>query len=311
MSEAQAAWPALGRHEGVPMPDYHASPHLGSSAFGALSQSPAAFRWQQDHPQPSNRTKALRLGSAAHTAILEPDAFESTYSLDPEPSDEWLAEKIAKIEAKGGDVATAAKGWRNTDHYRGERWKVEGKGKEIITQDEWDKAQRIRDNLWNVPSEARDVVSMMTASEVSYAVTDPVTGLGLQCRFDLEAEWSRIFADVKTARDASAWAFGKQAYDLGYYRSHAFYRYVHKLWCGEDDISEYLYLVIETEPPFETAVFRLDEPAMQLGADSVNHLLGVLAECNRTGEWPGRSNTVQPLSLPTYAYFNVNNYIYR
>ena len=55
----------------IPFEQYLKLPGLSASAMKKLMRSPLAFKWNQDHPDHAS-TPAMALGTAAHTAILEP-----------------------------------------------------------------------------------------------------------------------------------------------------------------------------------------------------------------------------------------------
>ena len=67
----------VGIHLDVPEADYHKLEYASSSTLGKLIRSPAhliASREQDD----SGRSDAFKLGSAAHSIILEPESWLGT-----------------------------------------------------------------------------------------------------------------------------------------------------------------------------------------------------------------------------------------
>lgn len=64
-------------------------------------------------------------------------------------------------------------------------------------------------------------------------------------------------------------------------------------------------VVAEGKPPHDVALFGLDpagpDGALHVGARLRDRLLARIAECERSGHWPGRHDGAQELLLPAYA----------
>ena len=59
-------------------------------------------------------------------------------------------------------------------------------------------------------------------------------------------------------------------------------------------------MTVEKKPPYDVAVYRVDEEAIEAGQRKVDGWLRKLAEARRTGQWPGVAPDVLRLELPDY-----------
>ena len=61
-------------------------------------------------------------------------------------------------------------------------------------------------------------------------------------------------------------------------------------------------VAVEKEPPFDVAVFKLDEDVLYTAEQDLADLMGQLKRCHETGTFPGRYEGEQALHLPAWAY---------
>jgi exodeoxyribonuclease VIII len=66
----------------LPMSEYIADPGIGSGQLKSILQSPAEYQWHKKYGQ--KETRALVLGTAIHTWVLEPHKFHREYAVPPE-----------------------------------------------------------------------------------------------------------------------------------------------------------------------------------------------------------------------------------
>ena len=59
---------------------------------------------------------------------------------------------------------------------------------------------------------------------------------------------------------------------------------------------------METSAPYAVAVYEIHPDALDLGVGMMNDALGLIAQCEDAGEWPGYAPEVQCLNLPPWAY---------
>ena len=201
--------PTLGVHQGVPMELYHALDAVSASRLSDMKRSPAFCLHRQQTP--STPSEAMAFGTAAHTAILEPDEFEQRYALDPPPSE-------ARIASKDGDTAAAWRGWRNTKEYNGLAAEAAAKGGSLLSSEDWEACERIRENAMASPV-AKVLRAEDAAAEVSIIAEDPEHGLLRKVRPDDLTPSARMIVDVKMARDVTPDGFARAAFSYGYHHS--------------------------------------------------------------------------------------------
>ena len=88
----------------MPAEQYHSHPAVGHSGLVRIMRSPAHYKdVLTDPPDP---TPAMRLGTAFHTALLEPDRFGQTFVVAPKFD---RRTKEGKAQAEAWDTENAGK----------------------------------------------------------------------------------------------------------------------------------------------------------------------------------------------------------
>lgn len=73
---------APGVYADISNADYHGGPGISKSGLDIIEdRTPATYRHVTDNPSERTETAAMRIGSAVHAAILEPDLFGQEYCL--------------------------------------------------------------------------------------------------------------------------------------------------------------------------------------------------------------------------------------
>jgi exodeoxyribonuclease VIII len=260
-----------GLYPRIPMRDYLALDAIGSSRLEWLAVSPLHYRYMLT--QPPEDTEATRRGVALHMALLEPDVFRRTYSLEPDP------EVIAPENAKP----------RATKAYKDAVAALEGAGLTVLKADEYARVIGMSCSIERHPQ----AMKLLTR-----APQREVTGLWdlnerlCRGRFDLLGDG--ILADVKTTRslrDFSPWTITKR----GYYRQLA--HYVRGLEIIGNPVENVFIVAVESSPPFDVGVFVLDEGMLDVGRVEIDYLLRKLDACELSGDWPGQFPDLQQAML--------------
>ncbi len=264
----------VGIHPDLPEHDYHAHPAVSRSDIETIRRyTPAHFKASKDGEVEDKKTPALIEGDAIHALVLEPERFERQYC-------EGRPEYRKKAD---------------------QEWRAEMRehGIEPLNPEVYERAHRIRDAVFQHPA-ARLIFDRGRAEE-SFIGRDPRTGELCKARPDWRME-AGTPVDFKTADDASPEAFGKSAYNYGYYIQAPYYTDVMR-WAGGPDLSgsDFLFVVVEKSEPFAVAVYYADEAMVTKGRADYEQGLDRIAECRAAGEWPGYSDRVEPLSLPGWA----------
>ena len=87
-----------GRYSGMSNKDYHDDLlALSKSRLDLLAQAPEAYKASLTAPRED--TKALRVGSALHKLVLEPDTFGAEFAVKPEDINRRTKEGKAEYES--------------------------------------------------------------------------------------------------------------------------------------------------------------------------------------------------------------------
>ena len=250
---------AAGLHPGIPMKDYLALDAIGSGRLEWLNVSPLHFKYMLD--QPREETAAQHLGTALHAAVLEPDLFQNLYA--PEP-----------LEVAAGNIKPRA-----TKAYKDAVAELEELGFTVLRDDVMAKVRAMAIAVRG-HTHARRLLERATDRELTMLWDRD----GRLCRGRADLLGRGVMADLKTTRnlkDFSPWAISK----LGYFRQAAWY------WDGAAKlgrpIEHFFFIAVESSPPHDVGVFVLDPAAIVVGLEECDRLMGRLAECERSGQWPG------------------------
>lgn len=260
-----------GITSGIPFDQYLDLPGLSASALKKLMRSPLAFKWSQDHPDHTS-TAAMALGTAAHTAILEPHRMKTDYIL-------W----------DGGDR-------------RGKAWtefKEANASKQILTASEFADVKGMYDAVHGYEPAACYLENGI--AEVTIQWTDPATGRAFRGRVDwvTESNGQIVLVDLKTTRDTNPRKFGADAYKLGYHIQFALY--VDGWFRLTGDTPLFKVIAVESKAPYEPAVFDVTEDVLAQGHEEYMSLLAMLKACEDTNTWPPALQEEQELTLPVWA----------
>ena len=253
--------------------EYHAHPAISRSALSLIKKSPLHYRAYIDQPERPDPTPAMRFGTAVHTAVLEPHLFDEQYTLAPEFS----------RTTKAGKEAWAA---------------AIDQGKELLIRNEWDAIQGIVASI-SAHAAANQCLSAPGINEATYMAKDPQTGLELKCRPD-RLTFSGWCVDLKTTQDASTLEFARSIAKFDYHVQAAFYLHVVEAATGVRP-KGFIFMTVEKTAPFAVHMLRLSEVSIQQGTREMIAHLRTLQSCIETSTWPGYSDQVEDVTLPSWA----------
>ena len=256
--------------------DYDAHPGVRWSMLRHMRKSPLHYKHALDAQ--SKSTTALRTGSALHTLLFEPETYEERFT----------AYRASKSKGEG-----ARKNWEAFQADAATR------GLTILDEDEERRALAMAEAV--ARSGARRLVDPSQGrAEVPLTFADPRTGRICKARLD-RVNLDGMVLDLKSTRSAELRNFGRQAWHLGYFHQAAFYSVAIGVATGQDpERIPFLFLAVENEPPYDVAVFEPCPETRYAAMEEVHRLMDSLAECERTGKWPGRYDGIQILQAPAY-----------
>lgn len=256
---------------GMPDPEYRAAPGISQSALKTISDSPARYVWEKDHPVTKD---VFDFGHVVHGIVL--GVGEPTERLDfPD---------------------------RRTKEYRAAEKAARDAGRVPLLASAYDTAQACANAVLTHPL-AGPILTAPGASEVSMWWTDPVTGVECKGRADrvVVAGGQHFLVDLKTVGQSSApAAFARQAASLGYHLQASFYTDGYEAITGERPV--FLNVVAEAKEPHLVSVVQLDDEALDIGRARYLDALATYQRCVESDVWPGYTDVLTTtISLPRWA----------
>ena len=259
-----------GLISGMPNDVYHNVPDsISKSGLDLINRSPAHYFYAQK----KEPTRAMQLGTALHTAILEPDVFSRHYVLLSEVSDRRSSIYKEAVKTHGAD--------------------------NVLTGPEADSVAGMQESVY-ANDKARRLIQGCEHKEISVFATCPATGLNIRCRFDGLSIEGNYAIDLKTTRDARPDEFSKSIFNYRYHVQDAFYRYVFLCATGVD-LDRFEFIAVENEIPHVTMMYQLDDISRAIGESGFKSDLSVVKECLTAGIWPGYDNENEIISIPEWA----------
>lgn len=252
---------------------YHARPELSSSgARQVLNECPARYWFDRQHPpEPSD---ALNVGDAAHEWLLEGDSWPLRHGVLPEshnPRTKDGQQQIADIRESG---------------------------KRPLKWGEFETIKAMVKALREHPFAGAAFRNGKPEQSLFWADDD--SGLRLRARLDWLPNKGTIFADYKTTRSAEPGYLQKAMYDYGYHQQAEWYMTAVRS-LGICDRPQFLFVFQEKEPPFIVTCVVPHEDALGWAKIQNRKARHIVAECTRTGHWPGYADDVITLDLPGWA----------
>jgi len=266
--------------ESLPAQAYHSDDAVGSSLIRKLQTStPMHTREMLATPMAS---PAMALGTALHAAILEPenDLAQAVVSPDVDKRTKAGKEIHAEFELS-----------------------YQGQGRCIISADQ---AQQLDGMIAACEKDWRIKHSLSACKKREVSVFGEIGGYPAKARLDA---WNGhgMVCDLKTTRDLANLDFEKSIANFGYGMQAAWYRAVLRsamTATGQmlpDDFM-FVFLVIETNAPFGTGVFRMRDDVMDCYSDRLVELQNEWWKCKAENKYPGwPQDDVVDIGLPAWA----------
>lgn len=253
---------------GLPREEYDLIDRRNWSRLKKLAKSPAHYLHSLS--QKEERTDALVLGDATHVATFEPEAFRARFAI-------WEGGRRAGRE--WGEFCDA------------------NKLRDVLTEEQARQAQIIANTVRNHPKASKLVTG--GKSEVTVLWRDEETGVDCKARLDFVANCGAL-VDLKTTRDASPEAFGRQCVQLGYCGQVAWYADGYAAVTGEH--LPFKLVSVEKDAPHVVGVYNVPDFVLELGREHYRALLQLYVRCRDSSRWPGYGDGEEmELQLPRWA----------
>lgn len=240
---------------------YHAAPGISSSRLRAFLRSPLAYHeWT-----PPAETPAMALGTAIHTAVLEPEHCNKRHPVAPACN---RRTKVGRAEY--------------------EAW-IAGlpEGAAPISAAEAAVVSRVKQRLLQEKLLPFSAACLTEAS---------LTGGLAKARFDILIPRGTAYHawDLKSTADPGR---ADSLIRSGWWLQAAHYVYVAS--CHGLEVTHWSWLVVGTTPPYEAQLLHLDSAALEVALEAhAEILLEVLAR-TEANDWSSRPRTV---SLPPWTF---------
>jgi len=258
--------------------DYHKdTTHISKSGLDLIREAPAKYYERYLNPSSlikEKREKALIIGSAFHSFVLEPEKFHSEFFVMPE------------MHGTGSDIARNKLIHQNI-------------GKNYISIEEYQSISGMKESIYNHPI-ASQLIDIDGMNETRFNWVDPDTGVKCKIKPDHLNFKKEYCVDLKSTKCAKEIAFQRSAFDFRYHVQAAFY--LDGLESNGIKMKTMAFIAVEKEPPFLPNTLYFTKSEIEVGRRTYKKDLAVYAECLATNTWPGYEQMMHPMNLPDWAY---------
>jgi len=258
---------------------YHSGPGVSKSHLDAIANVSPLHYWNKYvNPERvrADPTSAMVMGSAVHSAVLEPDLFPTEYVAAPTGINK---------RTNAGKAEFAA-------------FETANKGKTVLDADDFATCLAVRDAVHRHPV-ASGLLTGGQAEQSFYAI-DKETGELIKCRTDYMHDSGAMIVDLKTTDDASPNGFGKSAANFRYPVQTSWYNGVLDAAFGEHP-ADWVFLAVEKSPPYAIGIYFMERDLLVRAELAARRDFMRIVEAKRSGNWPDYGQTPLPLALPGWA----------
>jgi len=253
----------------IPFRDYAAIKAVNWSSLKHLwAKSPLHYKHHIESGEDDDSV-GRAMGREVHRLVLEPDT-EPDYVI-------W----------KGGDR-------------RGKEWKefeAANLGKTIFKPNEVAAAYKQAEAIVNHET----AMSFLRGATFENTLEWTNGPTGLKCKGRTDAQKPGILIDLKGCGSVVAHDFAREAAKNGYHLQLAHYIDGIKTITGIPP-AKVIIIAVETKAPYDVAVYEIPREPLQQAAEELAYALETLAECLKTGKWPGVCPKEEELHFPAYIY---------
>lgn len=260
-----------GIYENVSFTDYLAIDAESNSSLGLIERSPRHYKERVEAEQ----VKPLIFGSMVHCGRLEPLALAERYAVCPE----YQYDELNVTTSGERSTATTTKYVKQ----RVAEFAASNRDKESVPREWFNEMVAVVTSLHGDPL-AGSLLNAPGRVELTLVWEDDATGLLCKARIDKEAASSGRFIDLKTCADLEA--FERSIARYGYHRQMAHYQDGWSTLNGGELLEPWI-VAVEKSRPYCVKSAPIHEEALERGLERRDAALQKIAECKRTGSWPG------------------------
>lgn len=249
-----------GYFVGLPESIYRAAPGVNVSPLHYCEDSPATYRWVVDNP--IKPTWDMQFGTILHVALFEPERLTGTYVVKPDQFKDFKT--------------TAAKEWRDSQTLP------------VFAPEDMETLQMMVRSFHAIPDNAERLGRCLR--EVSAFRIHPETGIMLKGRADM---WDRHSEgrDLFDAKKLGGMRATRRNCSIRITEMHYEQQAAH--YCYLFGASSFGWFFCTDTQPFEIGQFYASENMLISGHKKNERAYRAIAECRRTGIWPGRFRKIE------------------
>jgi hypothetical protein len=255
-------------HKDMSNEDYHASMGLSNSGVTEILYDPEVYYYKYlSGMYDREESSQMKIGTAIHCAVLEPQRFIETYRQIP------------------SDIKVR----------KGKKWdKIldDNPGKIFIKQKEYANAINIKNKL----SYSLIFQETFDPCNVEHSIFFTYDDIYLKSRPDYYND--KYVVDIKKTKSIKYDSFSNSIYTYNYHSQAAMQIDALKCVDGKDRI--HLFLAIEENPPHLFKFYQLDNQAIALGRERYQIAAYIYDKCTETNIWSNQEDEIDIINLPSW-----------
>lgn len=228
---------------------------LNYSSIPYLLQSPAHYIAMLEGPRA--QTKEMSFGSAFHSYVLEPESFANQFV-------------VKNIDAR------TTKGKMELAIHEEARLKV-------ISEEDFERVKRMNQRIKS-HSVANKLLQNGKAEQTMMFKLKASNGNDVQCKAKLDYSLDKLIIDLKSTKRADETNFSKSIENYNYHIQGAFYKHGLETLSGLD--TDFIFIAVESEPPYSVSVIKLSDDHYAIGYKKVYQAVDIYEKAMRENKWP-------------------------
>lgn len=293
---------------------------LSPSGMMEFLKSPAHFHAKYVAKKVQKTTKAMETGNKVHMAVLETELFHSRFVKEPRQedfknvlctADDWKAIcKVMGLKSSGAKAEIKARVIEADPKMKDLDWDVifenHCQGRSPISPDEFENIQSVMESV-NNNSKLKSLFARPAIKEQFCWIYDSELNILFRFKMDLCDE-TGLVVDVKQCPESSPRAFSRKLYhEKLFVQAAMYFDFSEVLHQHCTDMKwpkprSFLFAAYEFASPHNWMAYNVDSGTLDAGTQLYRKAIMRLIQCRHKGHWPGYSDKIETLSLPHYAW---------
>lgn len=258
----------------MPNDDYHSHGAISRSGLALIGEAPKKYWYKYLSGQYNEKeSDALRVGSAFHTLVLEPESFNDRFFV-------WSG--LPKNTNAGKEDYKKAV--------------VDAEKRYLLKQCEYDTILKMANSVRIEPA-TKKIITGSGKIEASIFWEDESTGRQVKCRPDFIKE-DGLILDVKTVASASLEDFEKSI--INYHYDVQAYMCIEGAKKAGLKAEAFVFMCVEKDPPYCTAFYMADDSILKSGEIRFRKWLEIYDACMKKNDWPAYGSLIKTIGLPSW-----------